>query len=253
MNLSEVIVDLEKRREHLSITIDVLKAYGVTLGAAPEPPRRLLEAAGDPVSSPPKRKKNKTARSGRPGRKQRDASGTCSTHPDATEFDKHGRCRQCLRDYQKQHRIKKLAELARANGGSRPAPSDPLRDEDLEDPEDEREETAPAPRVARPFMWSKLTRCPKCGETARLRRLADADLAKDTWIHPGPNCTIKIAHYKIKDDPKYVGSDVATPPPPERVICSTCDESFPNDRSLEAHSQRVHFSLRRSELPDDDD
>ena len=220
MNWPEVISDLETKREHLSIAIDVLKAYGTSLnGTATAPAQAQLEvAAPDPQQESRSRK---TMGRARPIIKtvkvKKSVKGRhCAKHPEETQFYKNGQCRSCALAYQKSLWKKKQSEKAVNGKPGKPAPrAGQSPHEELDEIEDDfagdGDELPPAP-AARQFIWSKPTRCPKCSETTRLRRLADADPAKDAWIHPGPNCTIKIAHYKIKDDPKFVGASAAPPP-----------------------------------------
>ena len=234
MKLSDAVRYLETKREHLSIAIDVLKALPHEETPAPQ---ALISTAETEAPAAPRRhgKVLKTAKAGRRGgRKAKTAGNHCDKHPDATEFDPKGRCRQCMRDYAREWAKKRKAGKATSTRGRRPAAKQPppidddegppsrrgtprfkslnLEDDDVvidDDPdldEDEADEApAPAAVVQRQFIWSKPQKCPKCGEMARLRRLANADKAKDMWIHVGPNCTIKIAHYQIKDDLKYHG------------------------------------------------
>jgi hypothetical protein len=163
------------------------------------------------------RKPKKVVRVRGRGRRAFGEAPSCAKHPNATEFDKKGKCRQCIRDYQNEYQRKKREAKNGASTPQEPAKRErrPAQRLDLTDDviinedelDDDDEGDAPRRLTDRQFVWSKPTRCPKCGEMARLRRLADADLAKDMWIHPGPNCTVKIAHYKIKDDLKYQGED----------------------------------------------
>ena len=241
MNLTDVVRDLETRREHLSIAIDVLKAYGNSLPQVDPAPQPLIETTQPEAPAAPGRPGRvlKTAKAGRRGGRKSGASTPhrCDKHPDATEFDPKGRCRQCMRDYAREWAKKRKAGKATSTRGRRPAAEQPpldddddagpgrgrspgtprfkslnLADDDVvidDDPDLDEEEAdeAPTPAAAAPrqFIWSKPQKCPKCGEMARLRRLASADKAKDMWIHVGPNCTIKIAHYQIKDDLKSHG------------------------------------------------
>jgi hypothetical protein len=96
-------------------------------------------------------------------------------------------------------------------------------------------------------VYSVAMRCPKCQASTRFRRAADADPKVDSWMCTATGCQIRISHVVLKVDRNYspgpVGIDNAPPPREERVRCPECDESFPNNKALEIHKSRVHFSL----------
>lgn len=180
----------------------------------------------------------------------------CEKHQDNQEFNKHGRCRPCLRESanasydrdkpEKRLKEKKCAKCKELKPAAKfkmgwkkpkrvcvdcemevPAIETAVPNENdvpivvvLADPavrsENEAVEQLTAPTAPQPepvsereFVYSRPVKCPKCGaEHVRLRRLKDADLAKDCWLHVHDDknerpCTIKIAHYIIKQDSAY--------------------------------------------------
>lgn len=177
---------------------------------AAEPKKVKARKAGNalPISPPskPAAKQDRPAAAGNKG---------CEKHPDS-EVDKRGRCRQCSRDYQAEHWKKKQAEKAAAGKTvrkyrPRQLPELPIEESfDADDEDDDAKETPVTTPSAKPdtdFVYSKPFKCPKCGETGRLRRRAEADPDKDYWLHIHPNggapCMLKMANYQIKDAPGY--------------------------------------------------
>jgi hypothetical protein len=147
------------------------------------------------------------------------------------EFDRRGRghrpdCKQCRHDEKGtgkpigKRRARKIPRQNEANRPSRDVESTPhIHDEDDEDPDPEdldlmdedvevdEEEEAPKPVEAVDFVYSKPTRCSKCGmDFIRLQRKRDANLEVDHWLHVRRGqqpCTLKISHYKIPVDARY--------------------------------------------------
>lgn len=223
-NFRDLLTDLTAKRDALTRTIDALNDF---IGVIPatvttEPPKAL--PAKPVAATPPAPLKKSPPDSG--GAASKPKAGKSSRRKVCShvnpERDKHGTCKLCKKEYMQAYWAKRKSpkkQTLKQNEVNRPTQSvelpidnvDDIDEIDAELDEDLNETPVEVPAAAAgEFVYSKPFTCPKCGASnVRLRRKADADLAKDYWLHVQPSgaapCMLKIINYKIKDDRGYRG------------------------------------------------
>lgn len=159
-------------------------------------------------------------------------TGECSLHA-GLGTNNRNECRGCLRDYQKD-----WAKRRKEQGGeakpkrryqrrSRPA-SEPVAPSTVgaaavqefspeafesavrnESPIEENRRSETESQAEPGKVYSHPMRCPRCFNTHRFWKRANADESRDHWISMGCNNSLKIANYQINVDNHYRGGEAA--------------------------------------------
>jgi len=119
----------------------------------------------------------------------------CEKHPTSGRHSKTNRCLECIQDLAiKMHEARgnKVEATSKAE-----EPKLEVFDEIVSDSIiDTMELDRAISDQKKEFVFSYPVRCPSCKQgMVRLRRLKQADINRDYWIHPAKRCAIKIAHY----------------------------------------------------------